>query len=373
VIAAFAPGVVPLPQGVRKVYLMKQGEPFINNKLEDMMRYLRMKRPDIYIALHTNGVIAERKRVKDILPFLNALGISVSAITKRTYNKVHGKDSFERVMRNLEGISDSAISLPKGQRPHIFIDYVQQQKNRNESRESVVRFYKENFAGLSSVDFHWVYNFQGEVEEGNLEIYDRLPEDKFPRCVFPWCSITFCHDGLVSYCFVEPRENNFLGDISKQSFREIWNGSKYTNFRRMMAGKEFNKLKEHGYFCRQCSWLWSMKSQSPKNLCCGYSMENKEISNGHALGDILELPLKESLDIAMETFLSGEIHKALGIVDYIIQIANDKNLLKKARQLKSYCKQILSLYKELPLWLSELEREGISLESRRCYYYKIND
>ena len=43
-----------LPQSVRKIYLMKQGEPFINRNHEEFISYLREKRPDANISFHTN-------------------------------------------------------------------------------------------------------------------------------------------------------------------------------------------------------------------------------------------------------------------------------------------------------------------------------
>ena len=57
-----------LPQSVRKVYLMKQGEPFINRNQEEFVLYLREKRPDIHISFHTNGILATESRVRKIMP-----------------------------------------------------------------------------------------------------------------------------------------------------------------------------------------------------------------------------------------------------------------------------------------------------------------
>ncbi|MRS03148.1 radical SAM protein, partial [bacterium] len=249
-----------LPLSVRKVYLMKQGEPLLHPEFERFVGYLRQVRPDIFISFHTNGIRAVKSRMRDILPLIDSLGISISAISRETYRKVHGQDKFETVTANIADISQLLELIDPDKRPHVFIDYVRQKANSSDGNEEVVNFFKENFNGLDSVDIHAVYNFQGEIDEGYTDVYERFDYSVFPCCVWPWSSITFCYDGKVSYCFVEPRENRFIGDITQESFQDIWNGEQFVKFRQRMANKEFKELADDGFYCNKCSWLWNMRS-----------------------------------------------------------------------------------------------------------------
>ncbi len=356
-----------LPQSVKKVYLFKQGEPFINKQLEKCVEYLRQEKPDIYISLHTNGQLARKERVSKIIHLVDSMGISISATNRETYKNVHGVDGFDAVMKNLHDISELNLELPPDKRPHVFIDYIYQEKNSEENENEVVNYFKSRLPGLSSIDFHWVFNFQGEIEEGNIDVPKKLPEKKFPCCVFPWSALTVCYDGQVSYCFVEPRENNFMGDLRTQTFQEIWNCTKYIQFRNMMTDKRFNELMDNEFHCKECSWLWSMKSQSPKNLNGGYSLVRKEYVINKDFGDILEMPLTEVEELADIEFNRGEVSKALGLYHYLSGVSENGSIKEKIMT----CQKILEKYKNIGQWKDAMVAEGIQVENRECRYYKI--
>lgn len=360
-----------LPEEIKKVYLMKQGEPFVNQDLEYFVEYLHKKIPRTNIALHTNGILATEERLEKILPLVDSIGFSISSISRETYRQVHNTDKFETVLDNLDVASSIRMELTKEERPHIFIDYVHQQANKSEEEEEVVEFFRTRFPGLSSVDFHPVYNFQGEIDEGELQIYEKLPYEKFPRCVFPWSSITFCHDGKVSYCFVEPRENKFLGDITKQSFQEIWNGEEYKNFRKAMATKDFSTLKEEGYHCHKCSWLWNTRSQSPRNLNGGFTANDK--TNSKKFEDLLELDDKEIFEVGTEYYLSGDIHQAKGCFDFLTTQKSNGEILKGAETMGKKCQKVFDRYSDLPIWQKKLQEEERIEEQQKNKYYPINE
>jgi radical SAM protein with 4Fe4S-binding SPASM domain len=244
-------------------------------------------------------------------------------------------------------------------------------ENASEDENQVAQFFKDNFPGLSSVDFHWVYNYQGEIQEGNMEIYERLPYENFPCCVFPWSSITFCHDGKVSYCFVEPRENRFMGDITTHTFEEIWNGEEYALFRRMMAQKQFGEMANDGFFCQKCSWLWSMQSQSPRNLTLGYSANNGDLLQNKSFGNIMDLPMEDIITHGMDLYLRGEIHQAAGIFNTLASFALTPEMHDIINRMINLCNRVFHKYKDLPLWQDMLQKEGKSHEDRTCRYYPI--
>lgn len=363
--------VEQLPCSIKKVYLMKQGEPLLNRNIPFFVNYLKEKRPDVHISFHTNGIIANPKRLKNLLPNMTSLGISISAITAETYKRVHGVSKFNVVIRNLKRLSDLLLAVPERIRPHVFIDYVKQMENASEDENQVAQFFKDNFPGLSSVDFHWVYNYQGEIQEGNMEIYERLPYENFPCCVFPWSSITFCHDGKVSYCFVEPRENRFMGDITTHTFEEIWNGEEYALFRRMMAQKQFGEMANDGFFCQKCSWLWSVQSQSPRNLTLGYSANNGDLLQNKSFGNIMDLPMEDIITHGMDLYLRGEIHQAAGIFNTLASFALTPEMHDIINRMINLCNRVFHKYKDLPLWQDMLQKEGKSHEDRTCRYYPI--
>ena len=200
-----------LPEGVRRIYLMKQGEPLLHPKLPEMLKYLKGKRPDIEVALHTNAAKLNRELSKTIVMYVDFLAVSIFSIYPDTYKRVHGADNFDLVIKNVKKFLKVKEEIQNDVK--MYVDYVRQNDNVRETDEQVFNFFESEFPGFS-VGIHWCANFLGFGEQGHLVIYDRLPYDQFPTCVFPWVSFTICWDGLVDYCFVDPEEKYFLG-ISK--------------------------------------------------------------------------------------------------------------------------------------------------------------
>ena len=358
-----------LPASVKKVYLMKQGEPFANKQLETFSEYLNKKRPDIHIGIHTNGILMKKERLAKLLPHIHSLGVSISAISASVYEKVHGTRSFDKVVENLKGVSDLLQSLEKGKRPHVFVDYVRQSGNDVEKEAEVVAFHRERFPGIASIDFHSVFNFQGEIEEGNLNVYNKLESRYFPCCVFPWGAMTFCHDGKLSYCFVEPRENRFLGDIRRQSFRTLWNNAESQVFRKRMHAKKFADLAKDGFYCHKCSWLWNLQSQSPRNLSVGYSLQQQLGLSEARFADVLESSPDRLFDAGVEAYLKGEIHQALGLFEVLASRGEPEKITTAAKKGTALCRKALQRYRDLARAQKLLVRESSrSLKTRNTYY-----
>jgi MoaA/NifB/PqqE/SkfB family radical SAM enzyme len=364
--------VAELPMGMRKVYLIKQGEPFAHPQLEEFVAHLFGTRPDIFIALHTNAIMARKERVAKILPLIKSLGVSISAIDHETYKHVHQTDKFAQVLENLAGINDLLSEIPKERRPHVFIDYVVNPRNAHEDKDAILSFYQQRFPNLVSVDFHAMYNFQGEIEDANLKIYESMPYSEFPTCVFPWASIAFLYDGKVGYCFVEPREERFLGDVTKQSFADIWNGSEYVNFRRRMADKQFKSLANDGFHCHECSWLWSPHSIAPANLAGGHTVGGRK-DVPQTLAQMMIGGPNDAFLAAANYYLSGEIHHAIGCLAMVEATSKDDELLNAARRLREMSHSVLAKYDRLSLWLEKLDEEGVIEAKRRNEYLKLEN
>ncbi|WP_421900065.1 radical SAM/SPASM domain-containing protein [Maridesulfovibrio sp.] len=358
-----------LPESINKVYLMKQGEPFINKNLENYAAQLRRQRPKMHIATHTNGILLSEKRL-GILKDINSLGVSISAISRDIYKKVHGVDKFNLVKENLHSLSEALLKIEKKDRPHVFIDYVSQNANASENREEVIEFFASNFPGLASVDFHWVYNFQGEIDEGHMDIYDRLPYEKFPVCIFPNVAVTFCHDGNVSYCFVEPRENAFLGNIVEQSFEEIWNGAAYTSFRKEMKEHNFAALKEKGFYCHKCAWLWSLQGQTPQQLIKGLWRKDSTAQSPSTFQQLISSSPEELAEEAQAHYLDGNPSQALSVAEFLKATHQSSEAQHIADEIIRHSKDVLNRYANLSLWQEELKKEE-GHSSRKCEYHEL--
>ena len=262
-----------LPEGVQQVYLHKQGESTLHPDLPEMMRYIKGKRPDIKLKLNTNGSGLTSTLIASMVKYIDIITVSMWSVRPATYYELHGKDSLNSVMSKLREL----LFLRGTRKTEIWIDYVRQEGNKDESEEEVINFFKSNGCKDITIAFYWAFNFLGFGEEGNVEINNRLNSIEFPLCIYPWNSMTITWDGKVSYCFVEPCEDVSLGDLNTESFTDVWNGRKYNLFRNLLKWKEFDELDKQGIFCKYCTFIWSSQAQTVHKDEAHCVFENEEL------------------------------------------------------------------------------------------------
>lgn len=103
---------------------------------------------------------------------------------------------------------------------------------------------KSEFAGVP-------VSFIPDIEGGELEKYYRHPQDAvkgYDRCIYPWRFSHVLPNGdviVASRCF-----RKVMGNINRQSFKDIWQGSEYSDIRQ--------RLRSRGAFypCLRCSGIF---------------------------------------------------------------------------------------------------------------------
>jgi hypothetical protein len=140
-----------------------------------------------------------------------------------------------------------------------------------------------------------------------------------------------------------------------------------------MSEKKFDDLREDGFYCNECSWLWSPHSMAPRNLAYGYATELKNKDATPHFGDLLQAHPSQTLERGIRYYLSGEIHHALacaGVVDATTQSATVRDA---ATRLRTLCEEVLSRYRDLDYWFATLQKEGRTPEMRRNSYHPVGD
>lgn len=348
-----------IPDGVQRVYLLKQGEPFLNPQTPAMLEHLKASRPDLYVSVHTNFTLPLDTVLPTVLKAVDSLGLSISAMTRKTYEAVHGRDHFDKVLRNVHLLCSLLESMKPGDRPHVFVDYVRQPANQHENTDDVFNFFVKMCPLLASVDFHSMFNWQGDIGDQEFNPERIASSDAFPCCIFPWSTMTICHDGKVSYCQEEAKENIFLGDLQRESLLDVWNGDPVREQRRLMLESRYDDLLERGYYCKYCSYLWDTHAQSPQNLSAGY-FRRKDARKEPRYGNLLAMSADGMLLEAMRFYLAGEIHKTLGCVEHLKGTDCPDELLPMHENLESLCRKVLDRYASIYSIQRSLKKLGWS-------------
>ncbi len=243
-------------QETQRVYLMKQGEPLLHPKICDFAEYLKDKRPDIEIAMHTNGTRLNKEKARRLAKCLDFVTCSIHTIREERYQKIHrGRYTFKEAVNNFAYFVEKC---QENKRPvKLFVDYVRQIENQDEEDSEVFETFNRLLPGVN-VGIHNVFSYQNTIEEGCTKASMHINENDLPRCFFPWTALSICHDGKISYCLTEPIEKVCFGDVREQTLKSIWNNQHFRTFRKHSKDRNYNALKCKEILCLHCSWLWSM-------------------------------------------------------------------------------------------------------------------
>ncbi len=228
--------------GVATVIPFINGEPLKDKRLFDILNYIKQELPKADVGWYTNGQLL----TKDIIIKLAEIGsihtfnISIHGGNKDTYNKVMGLD-WDSLLNKLSILTTTNRELgsPFKIKAHIC--------NFSLTHESVDEFKKlcqkysiepgvccfSNFGGL-------VHDVYGESLTANWE---------GTVCQRALKHIYVLNNGDVVSCCFDIHSVNYFGNIRKQSLKNIWESTKYVEFRNKHNSKDYSGLS----VCQKCN------------------------------------------------------------------------------------------------------------------------
>lgn len=223
-----------------------QGEPYINPRFLEMVKYANQKR--IYTITSTNGhFLTDDNARKTIESGLDRLIISVDGATQEVYENYRKEGNLETVLEGARNVVKWKKQL-KSNTPHIIFQFLVVRPNEHQIPE-IYRLAKEIGVDEVKLKTAQVYDY----ENGNPLIpldgrYSRYAQNKdgswrvknelLNHCWKLWHACVVTWDGLVVPCCFDKDATHRLGELKTASFREIWQGAAYRQFRnQLMKGR----------------------------------------------------------------------------------------------------------------------------------------
>jgi radical SAM protein with 4Fe4S-binding SPASM domain len=216
-----------------------QGEPYLHKDFLSMVSYAASK--NIYTATSTNAhYLNDEMARKTIASGLDRLIISIDGTTQETYEAYRKGGSLKKVVEGTRNIMHWKKQL-KSKTPHVIFQFLVVRPNEHQIPE-VYALAKE--MGVDQVllktaqiyDYHQgsdlipvqeKYSRYRQGSDGSFSIKNRL----LNQCWKMWHSCVVTWDGKVVPCCFDKDAHYVLGDLSKQSFAEVWYGHEYNSFR----------------------------------------------------------------------------------------------------------------------------------------------
>lgn len=233
-----------------------QGEPYLNPDFLEMVRYASDKK--IYTATSTNAhYLNDENAKKTVESGLDRLIISIDGTTQDVYKQYRIGGHLDKVIEGAARVVKWRKEL-KSKKPFILFQFLVVRPNEHQIEE-VKKMARE--IGVDEVRFKTaqIYDF----ENGNrliptLEKYSRYKKKKDGTYAIKnklgnhcWklshsCVITW--DGQIVPCCFDKDAQHRLGDLKQQTFRAIWHGEAYRDFRTKLF-----KGRKHIDICANCS------------------------------------------------------------------------------------------------------------------------
>lgn len=232
-----------------------QGEPYLNPLFFQMVEEAKKKR--IYTATSTNAhFLTDNLARKTVESGLDRIIISLDGLDQATYEKYRVGGSVEKVIEGTRNLVRWKKHL-KSKTPYIILQFIVFSTNEHQVSE-LKKWANELGVDKLELKTAQVYHY----EEGNELIpskkeYARykMQNGKFiidnplnNHCRRMWRGCVITWDGLVVPCCFDKDADHRMGDLKKESFKDIWRGERYDNFRKRL----FSSRKEID-ICNNCT------------------------------------------------------------------------------------------------------------------------
>ncbi len=224
-----------------------QGEPYINPKFLDMVKYASEK--GIYTITSTNGhFLNDDNARKTIESGLDRLIISVDGTTQEVYENYRKEGNLEAVLQGARNVVKWKKQL-NSSTPHLIFQFLVVKPNEHQIPE-IYKLAKE--IGIDEVKLKTAQVY--DYEHGNELIPEQQKYSRYSKqsdgtyrvknkllnhCWKLWHACVITWDGLVVPCCFDKDATHRLGNLKELKFRDIWQGPSYQQFRSsMLQGRD---------------------------------------------------------------------------------------------------------------------------------------
>ena len=217
-----------------------QGEPFLHPQFLEMVQYASQK--GIYTATSTNAhYLKEDTARATVESSLDRLIISIDGTSQSSYQSYRVGGSLEKVFEGTRNVIRWRKELGS-KTPHVIFQFLVVKPNEHQIPEvyslannlgvdqvvlKTAQIY-DHKNGSDLIPTQERYSRYRKTNDGSYEIKNKLLNE----CWKMWHSCVVTWDGKVVPCCFDKDAHFVLGDLTKNSFKEIWKGEKYNQFRK---------------------------------------------------------------------------------------------------------------------------------------------
>lgn len=236
-------------KSIKVLRMYKDGEPFLNPHLAEMVAYAKKSEKIQSIDTTSNGsLLTPEKAIPVVEAGLDQINISLDGMSDEQFKDfTHTKVDFKKFRENLKTLYDNRGDCK------ILIKTVKEILT-----PETEKLFFEYFGPISDKIFveHvapcWPEFDVAEKVEADYDtgIYGQ-PLDSIDACPYVFYSMSINADGFASVCFLDWKQEHLVGDVRTMSVKDVWLGEELNRYRvDFLKGK-----REDMPFCKDCMQL----------------------------------------------------------------------------------------------------------------------
>jgi len=238
------------PLKIINLFLMN--EPLMDKRLPKLISIIKDKIPTTKVDISTNASLLTEKMSHQLLDS-NLDSITLS---------IHGfdKNEYESIMKGLV-FSETISKINK----FLEINYNKNNKIRTTINIKNIKnkFYLNKEQIISEFRKKGAFIHEGLLTNrgGNVENFEAITNNYFyaaPVCKRPFGYMGVLFDGKIVACCADYNRENIIGDVSKQTIKEVWNNKLYKHMRNSFNKNDFNDFN----LCKLCKINHSLKQKA---------------------------------------------------------------------------------------------------------------
>jgi radical SAM protein with 4Fe4S-binding SPASM domain len=243
--------IAELSPGLYNINLYFQGEPLLHPGFSSFIR----NSGKIRTVISTNGHFLSVENCEKIISSgLGKLIISLDGFDQATYSAYRINGCVETVKEGIRNISEARKKGKSSLKIEIQMLINKLNERQIPGMRKLAAAYNATLK-LKSMQLSGVNSFSSwlpsegrfsryRLRDGEYRIKSSLPHS----CARLWFNPVVTWDGMVIPCCFDKDADHIMGDLNQESFKEIWNGTKFRLFRRvLLADRSAIEI------CRNCT------------------------------------------------------------------------------------------------------------------------
>lgn len=215
--------------GTREVGFYGMGEPLLDENLEDHIAYAKSLGYE-YVYITTNGALLSETRAETLMNAgIDSIKFSINAATPKDYLLIHGKDDFDKVIKNLICLDN--MRKKQKRKIAIYISFIV--TRYTESDKELFRKKYQNYADdIIFFDCKGAGDMIDEVGKYLSVSQNSMDFDRNFICPMVFNKLHVTYEGYLTMCCDDLQNYLAVADLNEESLKEAWNNQSAQGLRK---------------------------------------------------------------------------------------------------------------------------------------------